>query len=111
MIIQIKIDIKHSHAIAVIILVKHIYLKKDLGLDIIFHCQHIRPCTVTGVSKVIGQVIRVPFPITGIDVESKRVTCVTAGNPRQTLHVAMCYTQLCEKLTDVTYLYNTDCIM
>ena len=69
MIFQIKIDIKHSHAmikyfksyIVVIILVKNIYFKKDLGFVIIFHCQRIRPCTI---SKIIGWVIRLPFPIT-----------------------------------------------
>ena len=69
MIFQIKIDIKHIHAmikyfksyIAVIILVKNIYFKKDLGFVIIFHGQRIRICTV---SKIIGQVIHVPFPNT-----------------------------------------------
>ena len=49
MIIQIKIVIKHNHAmikylksyIAVIILVNNIYLKTDLGFDIIFHPESI----------------------------------------------------------------------
>ena len=49
--------------IAVIILVKNIYLKKDLVSVIIFHRQRICPCTV---SKIIGRVIRVPFPITAM---------------------------------------------
>ena len=74
MIFQIKIDIKHNHAmikyfksyIAVIILVKKIYFKKDLGFVIIFHHQHIRPCTI---SKIIGRVIRVPFPITAKETD------------------------------------------
>ena len=54
MIIQIKIDIKHNHAmikyfksyIAISILVNNsFFFKKDFGFAIIFHPQRIRPCT------------------------------------------------------------------
>ena len=81
MIFKIKTDIKHSHAmmkyvksyIAVNILVKNIYLKKDLGFVIIFHRQRIHPCTI---SKIISRVIRVPFPITACVYVNVHTGCV-----------------------------------
>ena len=60
--------IKHFNSyIAVIMLVKNIYLNKDLGFFIIFHRQCIRPCTI---SKIISRVIRVPFPSTATVVNT-----------------------------------------
>ena len=73
MIFQIKIEIKHNHAmikylksyVVVIILAKNIYFKKkgkkgdlsSFSTPSVFAHVHT-------VSKIIGRVIRVPFPIT-----------------------------------------------
>ena len=76
MIIQIKIDIKHNHAmikyfksyIVVIILVNNFFfLRRDFGFAIIFYPQRICPCTFSyyglRMCEIIRWVILVPYPI------------------------------------------------